>query len=255
MEPALKTVKTLFALSRNECAFPGCPAPIVESESETITGVICHINARSPDGPRYDPAQTDDARHSLTNLILLCGRHHKIVDTEVSRYPAELLRSMQKAHRGRCVADIGPSETRVAELLLAEYRRAYVINAGGHVMIGSSGSVQGTNITIKTSRRKAASIVLPLGVIGSDVKRRPYVKYLIDRYAEFAKVQPGREFKYPVFYSAIKAEFKMDWKWIPTSRFEELCQYLQGRIDRTRLGRINRSKGHRNFVDFSNFES
>jgi hypothetical protein len=63
MEPALKTVKTLFALSRNECAFPGCPAPIVESESETITGVICHINARSPDGPRYDPAQTDDARN------------------------------------------------------------------------------------------------------------------------------------------------------------------------------------------------
>ena len=255
MEPALKTLKTLFALSRNECAFPGCPAPIVESESETISGVICHINARSPEGPRYDPEQTDDVRHSLSNLILLCGRHHKIVDTEVSKYSAELLRTMQATHRGGAVADIGPFETRVGEVLLAEYRRAYVINAGGHVMIGSPGAVQGTNVTIKTSKKKSPGILLPVGVIGSDVTRRPYVKYLIDRYAEFAKNQPGREFKYPVFYSAIKAKFKMDWKWIPTSRFEELCQYLQGRIDSTLMGRINRSKGHKNYADFSIFHS
>jgi hypothetical protein len=50
MEPSLVTVKRLFARSQNRCAFTGCDFPIVE-ESDTVTGIICHINARSPGGP------------------------------------------------------------------------------------------------------------------------------------------------------------------------------------------------------------
>ena len=57
-EPAEKTVRRLFALSGNMCAFPGCSLPVVESAG-TITGEICHIKARSKDGPRYDAAQSD----------------------------------------------------------------------------------------------------------------------------------------------------------------------------------------------------
>jgi hypothetical protein len=45
--PSEQTIKKLFALSGNICAFPGCQSPIVESAG-TVTGEICHICAKSP---------------------------------------------------------------------------------------------------------------------------------------------------------------------------------------------------------------
>ncbi len=50
-EPAEQTVKRLFALSGNICAYPGCEVPIVERNG-VVTGEICHIKARKPGGPR-----------------------------------------------------------------------------------------------------------------------------------------------------------------------------------------------------------
>ena len=80
-----KTVKILFALSNNICAFPGCNSPISEN-SEIITGDICHIKAKSPGGPRFDSEQSDNERNSFENLILLCKRHHKIIDSDTVKY-------------------------------------------------------------------------------------------------------------------------------------------------------------------------
>lgn len=74
------TLKRLFALSGNVCAFPGCDAPIVDTEHGVVTGEICHIKARSPHGPRYDPDQTPTERDGYENLMLMCGAHNKIVD-------------------------------------------------------------------------------------------------------------------------------------------------------------------------------
>ncbi len=50
-------------------------------DSETVTGEICHIRAASSGGPRYDPAQSEEDCYAASNLLVLCGRHHKIVDT------------------------------------------------------------------------------------------------------------------------------------------------------------------------------
>src|SRR5687768_11697745 len=68
-EPTVSTIKRLFALSANRCAFPKCGCPIVE-ETGTVTGIICHIKARSKGGPRYDSKQSDEERHAYPNLIL-----------------------------------------------------------------------------------------------------------------------------------------------------------------------------------------
>jgi len=65
--PSEKTVKRLFALSRNRCAYPGCETPIVHS-SGTITGEVCHIKAQSTGGPRFDSKQSDEARHMTLGL-------------------------------------------------------------------------------------------------------------------------------------------------------------------------------------------
>lgn len=71
-EPTLQTLKKLFALSGNRCAFPQCEFPIVDSKGN-ILGQICHIEAAEKNGPRYNPKQTDEERRSFDNLLLLCA--------------------------------------------------------------------------------------------------------------------------------------------------------------------------------------
>jgi hypothetical protein len=63
-----------------------------------VVGEVCHIKSARQGHQRYDPNQTDTERHDFDNLILLCRKHHKIVDTEVERYPPALLIEMKKAH-------------------------------------------------------------------------------------------------------------------------------------------------------------
>jgi tetratricopeptide (TPR) repeat protein len=90
--PSTTTIKKLFAVSGNQCAFPGCIQQLVDTETDTVVGEICHIKAQSPKGPRYDPQQTDDERHGFDNLLLLCHNHHKAVDDHPETYTVETLR-------------------------------------------------------------------------------------------------------------------------------------------------------------------
>lgn len=62
------------------------------------TGRICHVRAASAGGPRYDPAQTREERHSFDNLILLCPVHHDVIDSDVEAYSVERLLAMKHDH-------------------------------------------------------------------------------------------------------------------------------------------------------------
>ena len=112
----------LYALSGNQCAFPGCDAPVFEEES--IVGEICHINARSPGGPRFIAGLSNEELHASANLLLLCRKHAKIIDDHPEEYPAEQLRKMKadhEAHAGqppaslmhRLIEALAPSEVPV----------------------------------------------------------------------------------------------------------------------------------------------
>jgi len=107
-EPSKKTVKQLFAECGNECAYPKCSTPMVDSDSGTILGQICHIMGKNPDGPRYDANQTDKERHGNDNLLLLCGVHHKIVDDDPDSYTVERLQNLKRDHLERMVSSKGP---------------------------------------------------------------------------------------------------------------------------------------------------
>src|ERR1051326_3838680 len=249
MKASLKTMKRLFALSGNSCAFPNCSVLI--AENETITGVICHIKAARPGGPRYDHEQTEEDRHSFSNLILLCARHSKIIDSEPQRYPVSRLLEMKHNHEPKGTVEISEFDRRMAELLLKSYPAAH-ISAGGHVMIGSPGAIQTSNLTIKNQKRKPA-IIPPAGSVGSSLSHRNYLQHLIDRYNEFASQQPGRKFNYAAIYTRIKARFGAAWNFASLERFDDIVAFLQRNIDRTRLGSINRSKGIPNFSLFTEY--
>src|SRR5712671_1056267 len=88
-EPSVPTKKRLFALSSNRCAFPRCPATLIDGK--TVVGKICHIKGARPGGARYDAQQSAAARHGFDNLILMCGRHHDVIDDDEEAYTVDRL--------------------------------------------------------------------------------------------------------------------------------------------------------------------
>ena len=94
-DPSTTTITKLILASAAKCAFPGCNQQLIENDQ--LIGQICHIEAASSGGQRYNPNQSDEERRSYNNLILLCANHHKITDDE-SEYTVEKLKSMKKMH-------------------------------------------------------------------------------------------------------------------------------------------------------------
>jgi hypothetical protein len=101
-KPTPRDVKRLLALSSNRCAFPRCAVPIAEGTS--LIGEICHIHAASPKGPRYNHNQTDEERQGFDNLILMCAKHHKVIDDDEFSYSAERLGQIKHEHESRHIA-------------------------------------------------------------------------------------------------------------------------------------------------------
>lgn len=250
MEPSLSTVKRLFALSQNRCPFPNCDIPLVE-DSGTIMGVVCHINARSRGGPRYDPQQAEQERHSFPNLILLCVRHSKLIDSEPNRYTAEWLAEIKQRSTPREFIELTRSDADKAELLLKKYRSIQITGID-KITVNTAASVQASNVLIK-NHKKPIKVLPPSNSLASDLSRRNYVKHLIDRYQEFAKSQPGREFRYAAIYAKIKKRYGAKWDFVPIHQFDDLVSFLQRNVDRTMLGSINRGKGISNYSTFSEY--
>lgn len=98
-----QTLKKLFALSGNVCAFPGCPAPIVDTDTGVVVGDICHIKGKSENGPRHDPTQSEADRNSYENLLVMCVAHNRIVDGRKTwdQYPVERLQEFKRNHEAR----------------------------------------------------------------------------------------------------------------------------------------------------------
>lgn len=251
--PSEKTVKKLFALSGNICAFPGCPSPIVESAG-TISGQICHIKAKSKGGPRFDAQQSENERHDFANLILLCGQHHKVIDDQPDIYTPDVLSEMKTVHENVAGRQEQKTDGFFAKILLNALNRVEITNNSGNVAVNSPGAIQGQNVTIKTSQKKV-SIASPQGTIGADQDQTRYVSYLIKRYNEFADRDNTRKtvFNYGAISKNIESNFGGPWRLLSIELFDKVCLYLQGRIAKTRLAKINASKGYRAFSTYEEF--
>lgn len=73
------TLKKLFSLSGNICAFKSCSLKIID-EFESVIGEISHIEGEKLGSARYNSNMTDHQRNSFENLILLCPTHHTQID-------------------------------------------------------------------------------------------------------------------------------------------------------------------------------
>jgi hypothetical protein len=122
--PTEPVIKKLFALSSNQCAFPACGCRLFGPTGEMV-GEICHIKARSPKGPRDDPALPDRERHAFENLILLCRNHHKVVDDDPRKYTVEWLKGIKQQHEMKGSIELSQRDARLARALLESYLKDY----------------------------------------------------------------------------------------------------------------------------------
>jgi len=116
--PRQKTIKRLFAVSGNQCYLPNCTNPLVDKASGKVTGRICHIKGKKPDGPRYDPNQTDEERYSFDNLVLMCPIHHDVIDDDLVLYTVSRLNEIKAEHEIIHAGGEEPSEDIVIQFIL-----------------------------------------------------------------------------------------------------------------------------------------
>lgn len=101
-------IEVLAKRVRNRCS--RCKAPTSgphSSESKAVVvGVAAHITAASEGGPRYDPLLGPDERSGASNGIWLCQTCAKLIDSDVARYPLEVVRHLKSQAEEEALAEI-----------------------------------------------------------------------------------------------------------------------------------------------------
>ena len=95
---SVKTIKQLFAVSGNLCAFTHCKSSLIDCQTGTVIGEMCHIKGENRNAARYDSAQSAEEKSSFDNLILMCPVHHKIIDANEKTYTVGELQRMKTRH-------------------------------------------------------------------------------------------------------------------------------------------------------------
>lgn len=137
----------------------------------------------------------------------------------------------------------------------AEQVRTKIKNENASNVVNFTGGlnhgVVANKVELKNTK-KQVKVEAPQGTVASSLPHRNYSKYLIDRYHEFKKAEVGKSaMNYRIFYDTINRKFGAKWDMVPLGRFGELTAYIQERIDRTILGKNNKSK---NIKSYSSFE-
>src|SRR5712692_8198849 len=98
--------RELWARAAGRCEFRGCNKLLYKdslTQKRANLAVISHIVAYSPDGPRGDVVLSQQLEKDISNLMLTCRDHGKIIDDKAREveYPEELLRGFKREHELR----------------------------------------------------------------------------------------------------------------------------------------------------------
>lgn len=98
-DPSETAVKTLLAHSRNLCFYERCEELLTHPRWKRVNARIAHIKGEHPGSARHDPLQPDAERQGYENLMLLCPKHHTLVDDlEPDAHSVERLQEMRANH-------------------------------------------------------------------------------------------------------------------------------------------------------------
>jgi len=101
-----KVENQLWARAAGRCEFRGCNKILYTDDLTKLKdnlSVISHIIAYEKDGPRGHETLSDLLKTDISNLMLTCKDHGKIIDSyeHVAKYSVDLLREYKKEHEDR----------------------------------------------------------------------------------------------------------------------------------------------------------
>jgi len=91
-----KTLKHLFALTGNQCAFPCCEHELFVDD--LFVAQVCHIFPANEKWPRFNPNRTDEENRDFSNLLVLCYKHHKLVDNPDKPFTSNKMLEIKLTH-------------------------------------------------------------------------------------------------------------------------------------------------------------
>ena len=125
-----KTRVRLWVDAGGRCQYAGCNKPLWRDDltmARMNASYIAHIIADSPDGPRGDSDLSPKLAADLSNLMLMCDAHHRLIDREdVAGHPVDRLRKMKSEHEARIEQLTSLQKDRKSHVIL------YGANIGDH---------------------------------------------------------------------------------------------------------------------------
>jgi len=112
----------LWGKAAGRCEYEGCNKPLwldSVTKAEFNTAYIAHIIADQPNGPRGDADKSDKLKRVLSNMMLMCDEHHRLIDKEnIQGHPVERLREMKRKHEARIEMLTSISEDKQSHIIL-----------------------------------------------------------------------------------------------------------------------------------------
>ncbi|MBK6914201.1 MAG: HNH endonuclease [Ignavibacteriales bacterium] len=211
--------KKIFQEANSTCPFCG--------EREISFLDIHHIIPRSQSGPNEE-----------LNLILACKKCHTDIEEGIISI-VEVMKKKQDLIHQKAAHLKAPHAGTIFNLNKNKIDSSIIAN------------------TVNIKGKRIPKMHHPIGSIGANLNMNNYVKYLIDRYYNYRKVDSsyGRfdKFNHSEIHTSIQSRFKAKTYFIPEEKFNELCVYLYDRIDKTIQGKRNKSNGVKNYETFEEY--
>ena len=108
--------KILWARAGNRCSYnyegEVCDQELVISEGGQLilVGEECHIVGEKPGASRY--RANYQGINAYANLILMCRKHHKIIDDNEQKYTIAILQDMKQLHEASVIERIQKEEVK-----------------------------------------------------------------------------------------------------------------------------------------------
>lgn len=121
-------------------------------------------------------------------------------------------------------------------------------------VVGDGNTVAGRDVTITNKYSKASkkAPVLP-GSVATDLHKKNYLQYLVDKYNEFKRKDVGDNMNYAILHSKYKKKFGSKVADTSLEKFDSAVTWLKGQIDRTIWGKTRKSRGEKNYSSFEEF--
>ena len=117
----------LWGRAAGRCQYEGCNTPLWLdglTQAEFNVAYVAHIIGDKPSGPRGHPTLSARLHDDISNLMLMCDKHHRLIDKEdVAGHPVERLTQMKQRHEAR-IETLGS---------IQEERRSFVVLYGANI--------------------------------------------------------------------------------------------------------------------------